>query len=323
MSAEAAPLATGVTAAVVGVTDFAPHLAFFCGELGFEVASAGVVPADAAARLWGRAEDVEVRMLTAAGADTGRIHLVRVAEPVAPAGHPHTLDLGLAGLNLYTRDIEAACDRLQAAGYPWLSRPVTYQVPLAQGRVSVTEGICLGPEGVGVVFVQPAAARGTTAWRVDPERRFTELTSVAAHVPDLEAELRFWGPDGLGLTVGYDVAFRSPGLAEMADLPPDGRVRLAFITGAEGGTARVELLRIEAARRGVDRRAGQRPGRALGHTCWSVRVRELDAAVARARRAGGRVHCPPFAATTPLHGRARLALVDTPNGIAVELWRPE
>ncbi|MEV4670032.1 hypothetical protein AB0K34_00115 [Actinomadura sp. NPDC049382] len=86
MSTDPAPLVTGITAVLIGVTDFRPHLDLLCGELGFEVAAEGVVRAADAARLWGAEagrRDVEAMMLTAAGASTGRIHLLKVDDPVA------------------------------------------------------------------------------------------------------------------------------------------------------------------------------------------------------------------------------------------------
>ncbi|TDC95579.1 hypothetical protein [Actinomadura sp. 7K507] len=324
MSTDPAPLVSGVTAAVIGVTDFGPHLDLFCGELGFEVAAEGVVRAADADRLWGAetgGRDVETMRLAAAGAPTGRLHLVKVDDPVAQAEHPHTLDIGLAGLNIYTKDLRASHERLSAAGYPW-GRPSTFEVPLGDKIVSVTEGFCFAPDGTDIVFVQPASARNTTAWDADPSRHYTELTSVVAHVPRFEAELDFWGPGGLGMSVWYDVTFGSPGFEAMADLPPGTRTRLAFVVGADGGTARIELVQVADNPGGVDRRAVQLPARGLGHTGWSVLTRDLDTAVARAEGAGGRVRCRPFAATTPLHGDARLATVDTPNGVSVELWQP-
>ena len=42
-------------------------------------------------------------MLTAAGAPHGRIVLLTV--PAGEAVHPHSADYGLAGIDLYTRDI--------------------------------------------------------------------------------------------------------------------------------------------------------------------------------------------------------------------------
>lgn len=325
MSTSTTPLVTGITAAMIGVTDFGPHLELLCGELGFEVVSEGVVPAADAARLWGERaghRDVETKLLAAAGAPTGRIHLLKVDDPAAPARHPHTLDLGLAAIDLYTKDITASHDRLQAAGHRWGSRPSTFQVPLGNTNVSVTEGFCFAPDGTDIVFVQPGDARATAAWDADPARHYTELTSVVCHVPDFEAELGFWGPSGLGMTVWYDVTFSSPEFDTMADLPPGTRMRLAFVAGAAGGTARIEITQVPDNPGGADRRAVQRPACGLGHTGWSVRTGDLDTAVARAERTGGRVLCRPFTADTPLHGEARLATVDTPNGIAVELWQP-
>ncbi|MDA0634691.1 hypothetical protein OUY22_14805 [Nonomuraea sp. MCN248] len=313
------PPLESITAATIGVRDFAPHLDLYCGELGYAVEAEGVVPAAVADRLWGAgAGDVEVRALAAAGAATGRIHLLKVNDPVAPPVHPHTLDLGLSGVNLYTRDIAASYERMTAAGYVWISPPQGFDVPVGELTVRVVEGYCLGPDGVGVVFVEPAGPRPTAAWLADPDRRHTELTSVVCHVPDFEAELAFW--EALGLSAGYDVTFGAPGLETMADLPPGTRLRLAFVAGRDGGTTRIEMVRADRTR--ADRRSTQRPARGLGHTAWSARTGDLDDALALAAGAGGRVACPPFAAETPLHGASRLAMVETPNGISVELWEP-
>ncbi|WP_433496451.1 hypothetical protein ACQP1K_15750 [Sphaerimonospora sp. CA-214678] len=313
------PLVEGVTAAVVGVTDFGPHLDFFRGDLGFQVAAEGTVPAATADALWGSGPaDVEVMALAAAGAETGRIHLVRVPEPIAPAEPPHNLDDGLIGIDMYARDIEAAHAEHGRSGRDWTTAPTTYGVAVGEREVQVTQGVCPAPDGTVVVFVQPAAVRGTEAWAVDPDRPFTELTSVVCHVPDADAEVAFWGPDGLGMSVWYDVVFSSPGFDTVAGLPSGTEMRLAFLAGEK--TARIEVTSAVGEHR-VDRRATQRPARSLGHSGWSVRTRDLAAALESVRRTGGRVLGAPVETDDPLHGRALVACTDTPNGISVTLWQ--
>ncbi|WP_067186351.1 hypothetical protein [Microtetraspora niveoalba] len=314
------PLVEGITAAIVGVTDFGPHLDFFAGRLGYQVAGEGVVPAAVAGTLWGSgAADVEVVALAAAGAGTGRIHLVRVPDPVAPAEAPHNLDVGLVGIDMYARDIEAAHAELGRAGHTWATPPTTYGVAVGEREVEVTQGVCPAPDGTVVVFVQPAAVRGTEAWAADPDRPYTELTSVVCHVPDPDAEIVFWGPDGLGMAVWYDVVFSSPGFDKVAGLPDGTRMRLAFLAGEK--TARIEVTSAAGGHR-VDRRAAQRPARSLGHSGWSVRTRDLPAALESVRRTGGRVLSGPVETDDPLHGRAVVASADTPNGVSVTLWQP-
>jgi len=302
----------GITSAVVGVTGFGPHLEFLCGELGFAVEAEGTVAAPDAARLWpGVGGDVDVKLLAAAGSPTGRIQLVRVARPPAPAEHPHVLDLGLGGLDIYTRDLAASHERLREY---WWGAPAAYEIEAGGLTVAIAEGFCHAPDGTCVVLVQPGSVRSTGAWDADPARPYTEVTSVVCHVPDPDAEIAFWC--GLGMELWYDVAFSSPEFERMAGLPEGTRTRLAFLAGPGGGTARIEVLSLEASREGTDRRAAQRPGRSLGHSGWSVETRDLDAAVAAAH--GVR---EPFTVTTPLHGTARVALVDSPGGVAVELWQ--
>lgn len=210
-------LVDGVTAAIVGVSDRQPHLDLYCGWLGFEVAAEGAIDQPTAAALWDAPAAVPVTVLAAAGAGTGRIALVGVDAAGAPLPeHPYTADLGLAGIDVYARDIRTTHRILVAAGYPWLAPPATYQVPLGEWSVTVTEGFCLAPDGTDLVFVEPASPRGTAAWAADPDRPYTELTSVVCHVPDVDREVAFWGPAGLGLDCWYDVTFAS---AELARTP--------------------------------------------------------------------------------------------------------
>ncbi|GAA2737747.1 hypothetical protein [Actinocorallia aurantiaca] len=314
------PLIEGITAAIIGVIEFAPHLKLFTDRLGYEVAAEGTVPAAVADALWGTGPaDLEVVALAAAGSGTGRIHLVRVPEPIAPAEFPHNLDVGLVGIDMYARDIETAHTALGEAGYPWTVAPTTYGVAVGEREVEVTQGICPAPDGTVVVFVQPAAVRGTEAWDADPDRPYTELTSVVCHVPDPDAEVSFWGPEGLGMDVWYDVTFSSPGFDEVAGLPDGTRMRLAFLAGAK--TARIEVTSADTEHR-VDRRATQRPARSLGHSGWSVRTRDLSAALESVRRTGGQVLAGPVETDDPWHGPATVASVDTPNGVSVTLWQP-
>lgn len=317
---ERQPLIEGITAAVLGVHEFEPSVEFYCRRLGYEIADKGVLPSATVDALWGPGlGDVEVMVLCAAGANTGRIHLVRVPDADAEPQRPHNLDDGLIGIDMYARDIVAARQSLDEQGISWLCPPSTYDVPVGDRTVQVTQGACPAPEGVMLVFVQPAAVRETAAWRVDPDRAFTELTSVVCHVPDPDAEIALWGPDGLGMSIWYDLTFTAPGFDAVADLPSGTRMRLAFLAGPR--TTRIEVTCAEGPHR-VDRREAQRPGRSLGHSGWSVRTRDLDAALERAASAGA-ARCGGIVATDdPLHGRARAASITSPNGIAVDLWQP-
>ncbi len=316
------PLIDGVTAAMVGVSDRQAHLDLYCGRLGFEVVADGVIDGATTRALWGAGlADIPVTVLAAAAAPTGRIALLTIGvSDVAPAVHPHIADIGLAGIDIYTRDIGATHRDLTAGGYYWLAPPATYDVPLGERRVTVTEGICLAPDGTDLVFVQPTNPRGTAAWAADSGRTFTELTSVVCHVSDVDRETEFWGPSGLGLGIWYDVTFSAPGLDRMAGLPPGTRLRLAFVVGAT--TARIEVTSVLGAAVGTDRRPSQRPGRSLGHSGWIVRTRDLDAALLRSDALGASRVAGPAPTDDPLLGEGRAASMDTPGGIPITLYEP-
>lgn len=310
-------LVGGVNAAFVGTTDPQAHTDLLVGHLGWDVAEAGVIPGPEAAGLWGDGlGDVPYTVLTAAGASHGRIVLLRV--PDQDAGpHPRQADVGFIALNMYTRDIDVTHRDLTGVGYPWLTPPASWQVPLGDKVVTVTQGFLQAPQSTDIVFVQPAQARGTAAWDRDPDRHYTELTSVVCHVPDFDAEAGFWGPDGLGLSPWYDVTFTHPGLDRMAQLPSGTFMRLTFLAGPT--TARIEITHTVERGLGTDHRDRQRTARHVGHTGWLVEVVDLDAALATAVARGATVHSGPQEGPEAFFARRSVAFVDTPNGLPVTL----
>ncbi|WP_110241538.1 hypothetical protein [Nocardioides gilvus] len=308
-------LVGGVNAAFLGVQDVDAHLGLYVGQLGWEVHSSGTFSAAEAAGLWGEGVgETPFVELRAAGADHGRLILLGVPQQAAPA-HPMQADTGLVAINMYTRDIEVSHRELSAAGQEFRTPPATWAVPLNDTLVSVTQMFLLAPDGVDIVFVEPAAARGTAAWDVDPDRHYTELTSVVCHVPDFEAEVRFWGPEGLGLQSWYDVSFTHPGLDEMAQLPEGSVMRLSFLAGAT--TARLEITRLDDQTLGQDHRAQQRTARHPGHTGWLFEVTDLDTTLSRVSDLGGEVLNSVAAGPGGLFAGAPAAFVNTPNGLPV------
>ncbi len=307
----------GVDAAFLGVNDLAAQLDLYVGQLGWAVAEEGVVPAEEAAALWGEGiGDLPYTLLTAAGSEHGRLILLRVPDQEAPE-HPKQADTGLVAINMYTRDIQVSHRELSAAGQQWRTPPASWAVPLGEKLVTVTQGFLLAPEATDIVFVEPAQARGTAAWDADPDRHYTELTSVVCHVPDFEAEAAFWGPEGLGLQSWYDVSFTHPGLDAMAELPSGSVMRLSFLAGPT--TARLEITRLEDRTLGTDRRGQQRTGRDLGHTGWLFKVRDLGVTLFRIEQMGGSVRAGARASASALFAGSRVASVATPNGLPVTL----
>ncbi len=309
----------GVNGAFLGVSDLQAHLDLYVGQLGWEVHASGTLIAQQASALWGEGiGDLSWTELRATGAGHGRLVLLRVPEQPTPP-HPKQADTGLVAINMYTRDIAVSHDVLSSAGHKFRTPPATWAVPLGENVVSVTQMFLLAPDGVDIVFVQPATARGTAAWDADPNRHYTELTSVVAHVEDFEAETRFWGPEGLGLRSWYDVSFTHPGLDAMAELPVGSVMRLSFLAGDT--TSRLEITRLEDRTLGVDHRARQRTGRHLGHTGWLYAVTDLDELLTQVRALGGEVLSGPRPGPDSLFGGARVAFVNTPNGLPVTFYQ--
>jgi catechol 2,3-dioxygenase-like lactoylglutathione lyase family enzyme len=311
----------GLTEVVITVSDFDRHRALYCDLLGFEVRAHGSIDPDVATALWGVpvGRAVEAMQLGAGGSDSGLIRLLRVDGGPSEAVRPTVLDFGLFDFDVYTMDMPRAYAQLTAAGYPWTAPPQLWS-PDGHPEIEVLEGWCLAPDGVNLVLNRPFQRKGSKAWEADPDRPYTEVTASVAVVADLEREAAFWL--ALGLRIGVDFTLRHPAIDRFLQLPEGSVLRMLLLTARGSGPARVELITPLSGSSGLDRTRQQRPGRVLGLCGWALRVGDLDAALDAVYRGGGQCVAGPLHVETPIHGRARVATVETPAGAHVELSQP-
>jgi catechol 2,3-dioxygenase-like lactoylglutathione lyase family enzyme len=312
-----APMISGVQACMIGVRDAEPLIAVFTDALGWETAGHGAIDRRLCRHLWGVDAVGEITVLAPAGVDHGRIMLLGFPGLDVPeAGEPPARATRLRNPNLYVRDMAEARRRVEAAGARWKAE-VKFDIAALDGTVqTVHQARVELAGGAGLVFVIPSIARWTAAWTNNPEAFSTEFTSVVASVPDVDASKAFWGPEGLGLDIRYDITAANAKLNQLAGLEPDAVTRLAFGWGRS--TSRVELLG-----RGADAYAHitdvdlvrrRRPGRSTAEVGWLLEVADLDSALARMTARGGRVVAAPAAGDSVLTGGGRVAAVEAPEG---------
>ncbi len=314
-----APFIDGVTAALVGVHNVDTHLGFWRDELGYEVIDNGVIAASTAKALYKVDGEIEAWQMAPAGADTGQVWFIKTPNSAAlTPKYPHTSEWGYHALDLYTRDVMATHSQLFPKGWQWPALPQAYGVPFGDKVIEITEGFCFGPEGTDIVFVEATNERPTHAWGTNPKLPYTELTSVVCGVKDVELAKEFFGPEGLGMGIWYDVSFVQDGVNLIAELPQGSNVRLAFVAGSK--TARIELIHVHDLPPRADTRAQQRPGQVLGHMGWSFVTPDLDGAMKRIVEKKGALISDVVSTNDPLHGNARVVAAHTPEGAFIELW---
>ena len=317
------PLITGVHALMLGVPVFAPLRRVFTEALGWDVVGEAELDRELCAALWGVASAAEVVVLASRSVPHGRVHLCRfpdaAATEVADQG-PRAF--GFRAMNTYVRDMDEARSRVEAAGGTW-GAETRFEIQSVDGvKQTVHQGRALLPHGAGLVFVVPTIPRWTAAWSKDESVFCPEATSVVVASGDADGSKRFWGPDGLGLEIRYDVVQTNPGTNKMVGLEPDAAVRLVFGWGEK--TARVEILgRAKDAYEHIvspDLTLHQRPGVGLGPIGWVIEVADLDAALVRMQATGGRVFAGPLPAQNALHGERRVATIETPENTWLSVW---
>lgn len=317
------PLISGVHALMLGVPEFAPLQRIFTRALEWDVVGEAALDRDVCEALWHIPSPAEVRVLASRGVPYGRVHLCRFTD-VAPVemDTPGPRTFGFRAMNTYVRDMDEARARIEAAGGGW-GAETRFDIESVDGSTqTVHQGRALLPHGAGLVFVMPTIARWTAAWTEDDSVFCPEATSVVVASGDADASKRFWGPEGLGLEILYDTVQSNPGTNKMIGLEPDAAVRVVFGWGEK--TARVEILgRAKDAYEHIvsqDITPRQRPGIGQGPIGWVIRVASLEAALARMEATGGQLVAGPISVDNPLHGKRRVATVQTPEKTWLSVW---
>lgn len=316
------PLISGVHALMLGVRDFGPLRRVFVEAMGWGVVGEWPLSRALCSHLWNADSAARVMVLASRGVDYGRVHLYRF-DDISP-GEPQALGPrahGFRAMNTYVRDMLSARRRIEAAGATW-GAETRFDITAVDGTTqSVHQGRVLLPDAAGLVFVKPTIPRWTAAWSADDTVFCPEATSVVVASHDADASKAFWGPDGLGLEIRYDVEQRNPDTNKMIGLEPDAAARVVFCWPEK--TARVEILgkaqdpysHIET----PDATAQQRPGVSIGAIGWVVQVQNLERALIRMAGAGGTVIAAPIEGSTGLHP-GTVATVQTPENTWLSVW---
>jgi catechol 2,3-dioxygenase-like lactoylglutathione lyase family enzyme len=243
----------------------------------------------------------QLRFVTARipGATVG-VEMVEVRGLDKKAVRPRPQDPGGMTLILLVRDINAAFAPLKKAGVPIVTPGGE---PLAFGRDNAARGVIVSdPDGHFVELLQPNPMPDTTA----PADSNIIGARVRMTVADTEQTLKVY----------RDVLQFQPQIGEFGTIPlldlmglKGSQLRL---TNAQvpGSPLRLEFIELKGVERTPIRPRLQDPGA----TRFQLRLRDLDATIARLKTAGSSVVSTGGQSAT-LNGGIRAAIMPDPNGL--------
>jgi catechol 2,3-dioxygenase-like lactoylglutathione lyase family enzyme len=284
-----APRGSPLAFAVVGCESLERSTDFYRDVIGLDPSPPLSWAGGAFEALWSLPPGARARacLLAADDSPVGRILLVEFAaarrERVLP--EPHSRVIGIANLNFYVRDIQAATARLGAAGCPAWTPPTQHDFAAAVGNP--IEVLLDGPDGVPFNLVQLASADPAT--RVGQMRAYVEragytrggFTGVvtSSHVCRSLSLAREFCERVLGMGALIDEVLGSPRVNAFLRLPADGRTHVTFMQGGHmfGKAALAEPLNYLDACVDLRPRAA---APAIGPLAHAFEVEDLRAAAA-------------------------------------------
>jgi catechol 2,3-dioxygenase-like lactoylglutathione lyase family enzyme len=218
--------------AVIGSSDLEAS-ARFLAVFDLEVEARGEMPPAASEALYGLPGGAGEWILSAPGAATGGVRLVRTPHPARPAG---TFDTRAFALDFYTRDITRSLARAREAGYA--------AGDVAEHRFGpaiVREAEVHGPDGITVTLLGLDTRRPSRLDR-EPERLHSEVHSFVWSVTDTDRVAAFWEREA-GLRRVTDARFGGTTLSRALGLPErEIAARFLVLTDADDHPIRVQLI---------------------------------------------------------------------------------
>ena len=168
------------------------------------------------------------------GSPGGRLRLVPGAGQPAPVAN--LWDIGPRLLGIYSRDLVRTVAAVEGAGGRAL--PVA-SYPYA--GATMREVVICDPDGLFWTVPEVGAAhRPSPALESDTTRLHSELHSAVLIPSDHDAALSLFTAGGL--VVAFDGEFSGEPFVTMTGMPADAALRLSFLTAADQGPARFELM---------------------------------------------------------------------------------
>jgi catechol 2,3-dioxygenase-like lactoylglutathione lyase family enzyme len=321
--APAAPPPTGPapTGLIVGsgnffspiVGDLDKAIAFYRDGLGLDVQGAPAnADANPALRNMFGLPDAQLRWSIGrpAGMRTG-VEIVEIKKAEGKMLERRLQDSGAFTLIVLVRDIEATFGRLKQLGAPVVTRG---GAPIAVPAASKARAVIVkDPDGHFVELYQPDPLPEATA---TPAPNVIEVR-VRLAVNDVDQETKLYR-DALGLAVRQPGTFgKEPTVLDMMGLPKGAEYRASMFTVPTTGLT-FELIDFK----GVDRRTVRGNIQDPGSTRIQLQVRDVDAAIAALKQAGGTV-VSTGGTTVELPGRGgattKVAIVRDPNNLFLVL----
>ncbi|MFG1943650.1 VOC family protein [Nonomuraea sp. NPDC048826] len=299
----------------VAVSDLERSRAFYADAFGYVTHGEATVGGPAAEAAWQLPEGLTGRTVVMGpeGATTGLLRLVHFPVPgrLYWGAYERRQDYGHYALNVRVDDVNAAVERLVAAGGRQKSQPTRWTV---MDDLFAWDSLSLDPDGVILDVFQLEA--GETNPLAGYDGRPSELQTVAIHVSDARRAAAFY--TALGYEVLYDKLIEN--MESFFRLPPGtGLHNINLYMPGDTVNGRVEIAQYVGFPGKEQRDTAVPPN--LGILSVSLETDDLAATSALVTGLGAEPVCPPVEVDLPPYGPALVRTFFGPDGEVLEFYQ--
>lgn len=310
----------------IGTSDLNRVRTFYESTLGYEVSFERTLAGPTVEDFWGLPEGGTAHVVQLRKhVDVGQVRLMSFDPPATDSFQDPTRPYripGLANINLYVLDMDAAVAQLTGEGWTFLSEPHSFEFT---DEITPREAIFFGPDGVMVNLVEPLGATRSQLGEVaEFPGRYSEVVTSAQATRDLEADLRFYG-DVWGWDPYLSIEMTDERLNELEGLPPATLLRVVFFKHPESLRGKIALGAPQNLEWSDLPRVPLRP-HGLGLLAISFRVDDLDAWADHLRTHGREFvmfeegEASPHVIVDGSFAQTRAILTRAPNSTLIELF---
>ena len=296
----------------ISVSNLEGSLAFYRDWIGMEVIADEILEPTEIQRLWNLSPEIEARAVSLKSElQSTLLELIEFTPHSERTIREEAIswDYGLYCITFLVRDVDTIYRDLSGRGFTFISPPVTYQPNWVPHKVK--EVTVIGPDNVRIDHFQRVKEEDYGS-----QGNYVRFDHCAQFADNLDEAIRFYR-DIVGLDLMSQMTIPKGLIDDIIAVPPGTEEKTAFFNKKDENALMMECMQLSI--KGKSLASVARPPN-LGLFMISFEVDDLSSFMETCEKKEVAILSGPVELHTQLHGKMRVIILESPNGVMIELF---